>query len=320
MKRSGEAAGRRNACRAAAIVAVGLALNVGTLTRAYAVFSCIGDCNGNGAVAINELITLVNFNLGTNTDLSTCPSGIPAEITMPSQVTVARIIGAVNISLGSAPCGGGGGTCGDGTKNGTEDCDVGGTCLGGTNAGTHCTAESQCTGTGVCIGGAKAASACADASACPGGQCVHCVVQGGAAIPGDATHHCAANCTFETDITYNLEQGVLTQDGTGIASGSGAVVHGDTLTIPLALSGQSQQTLSAGKPSSDGKVPFVIKAASIKYPPIPVQNLACACVRGEPAKTCGGTIFEADGVTQALDCSDNFTAGASACTSAGKNP
>src|SRR5262249_44548091 len=175
-------------------------------------------------------------------------------------------------------------------------------------------------GTGVCIGGAKAASACADASACPGGQCVHCVVQGGAAIPGDATHHCAANCTFETDITYNLEQGVLTQDGTGIASGSGAVVHGDTLTIPLALSGQSQQTLSAGKPSSDGKVPFVIKAASIKYPPIPVQNLACACVRGEPAKTCGGTIFEADGVTQALDCSDNFTAGASVCTSAGKNP
>src|SRR5262249_24351009 len=34
-------------------------------------------------------------------------------------------------------------TCGNGVVEPGEDCDNGGTCVGGTNAGTHCTAESQ---------------------------------------------------------------------------------------------------------------------------------------------------------------------------------
>src|SRR5262249_8782918 len=183
------------------------------------------------------------------------------------------------------------------------------------------TMESQCMGNGVCVGGPHAESSCASDDTCTGGKCTHCVTHGGAAIPNDPqSRTCAANCTFETNITYNLLQGMLTQDGSAIASGSGAVVHGDTLTIPLALSGQSRQTISAGKQNADGTIPFIIKAASIQYPAIAVQNLACACVRGEPAKTCGGTIFEADGMTAAVDCSDNFTAGASVCGAAGKPP
>src|SRR5262245_48223972 len=35
--------------------------------------SCIGDCNGNGTVAVNELVTGVNILLGRLT-LSACPS------------------------------------------------------------------------------------------------------------------------------------------------------------------------------------------------------------------------------------------------------
>src|SRR5207249_1342666 len=103
--------------------------------------------------------------------------------------------------------------CGNGTTDAGEDCDNGGTCLGGDNAGTHCTAESQCMGHGVCVGGPKAFVACADDSACPSGKCLHCVPQGG--------DGCAANCTEEIQmntITYNLEQGMLTDDMTGIKS------------------------------------------------------------------------------------------------------
>ena len=77
--------------------------------------------------------------------------------------------------------------CGNGIIEAAEDCDDGGTCIGGTNAGTHCTAESECRGNGVCIGGSKRETACAAAGDCPGGSCVHCVPQGG--------DGCAANCT-----------------------------------------------------------------------------------------------------------------------------
>jgi hypothetical protein len=314
MKRSGEPGWHRSGGRVAAIALVGVTLGLGTLPRgAYGAFTCTGDCNGNDAVSLTEAITLIDFALGTKTDLSTCPSGIPADVTMASQVTVATIIQAVNIMIDPNKCVvGPPGVCGDGVVNTGEDCDVGGTCLGGTNAGTHCTAPDQCMGSGVCIGGSHAEAACTSDDNCSGGKCVHCVTQGGAAIAGDSTHTCAANCTFETQIPYNLQQGVLDTNG-NLTGGSGATVHGDTLTIPLALSGQSAQTISAGKQNADGSIPFIIKAASIQYPAIPVQTLACACVRGEAAKTCGGTLFELDGKTQSTDCTDGFTAGASVC-------
>ena len=38
--------------------------------------------------------------------------------------------------------------CGDGVVEPPEDCDDGGICIGGSNAGTHCIAESECIGNG----------------------------------------------------------------------------------------------------------------------------------------------------------------------------
>src|SRR6266446_3187612 len=143
--------------RGAALALVSLMLGSGTFARgAYAAFTCVGDCNGNTVVAVNELIVLVNYALGARTDCSTCPSGLPSNITCPSGITVSVIIAAVNIALGNARCSAAPTptpapvACGNGVVNAGEDCDLGGTCLGGTNAGTHCTAESQCTGHGVC--------------------------------------------------------------------------------------------------------------------------------------------------------------------------
>ena len=66
--------------------------------------SCVGDCDGDGSVMVDELIQLVNFALGNTTECSTCADGIPAGVTCPSGVTIAVIIQGVNHALSG--CGG----------------------------------------------------------------------------------------------------------------------------------------------------------------------------------------------------------------------
>jgi len=61
--------------------------------------SCVGDCDGSGAVTVNELITLVNIDLGT-AQSSTCSHGIPSG----GSVDITLIIQAVDNALNG--CGG----------------------------------------------------------------------------------------------------------------------------------------------------------------------------------------------------------------------
>ena len=190
--------------------------------------------------------------------------------------------------------------CGDGTVNGDEECDDGGICTGGMNAGQPCTAESDCTGSGICVDGVKNATGCAADADCPGGACVHCKPFGG--------DGCAANCTTEADVVLNFLPGRVSGGMLGPGT-SGAMVFG-SITVPLPLSGQ--QILTVGK-RRNGNIPGVIKADRVNIPRISVSGIGCACVRAVPAKTCGGTLFEPDGVTLSTGCSDGFTAGASAC-------
>ena len=56
--------------------------------------SCVGDCDGNGDVTVNELITLVNIALGYAPP-SACPNGVPSG----RQVNIALIVQAVNNAL-----------------------------------------------------------------------------------------------------------------------------------------------------------------------------------------------------------------------------
>jgi hypothetical protein len=198
--------------------------------------------------------------------------------------------------------------CGDGVVDGDDECDLGGTCIGGSAAGTACH-----------VGDAT----------CTGGTCTTFGGQG-----------CAANCTTEHDVPYSLVPGEL--DGLNVVPGtSGVAIASDFLSIPLPLGAtcnggdnanqpcttndecpggtcvQSQQVLTVGK-ERNGQIPVVVKAASVKYPGIPVSTLACGCIHGIASKTCGGTLFEPDGHTLSDNCTPGFSDGDSVC--AGKSP
>ena len=195
--------------------------------------------------------------------------------------------------------------CGDGVVDTGEDCDLGGTCIGGSAAGTACHV-----GDATCTGGA-------------------CTTFGGKG--------CAANCTNEHDVPFPLVPGQL--DGLSVVPGtSGVAIASDFLSIPLPFGNvcaggdnanqactsaadcpggtctASKQVLTVGK-EVNGQIPFVVKAASVVFPGIPVSTLACGCIHGIESKTCGGTFFEADGKTLSPNC----TTGYSKCTTAACN-
>jgi hypothetical protein len=170
--------------------------------------------------------------------------------------------------------------CGDGVVDAGEDCDDGGTCIGGPAAGTAChVGDSTCTGGGICktFGGKG----------------------------------CAANCTSEHDIVFQMVPGTLPQGsqilnpGTSGVSVQPSALPIGVLSLPLA---NGQEVLTVGKMGADGKIPVVVKAASVNFPPIQVQNLACGCIRGVPAKTCGGTVVEPNG-TLSTDCTVGYATG-----------
>jgi len=61
-------------------------------TVTFSPFPCPGDCNRDGQVAVNEIITAVNIALGNQT-LDTCPN---ADITGDQRVTINELITFVN--------------------------------------------------------------------------------------------------------------------------------------------------------------------------------------------------------------------------------
>lgn len=258
---------------------------------------CFGDCNGDRQVTVNEIITLVNITLGTVPCCIACASaGDPFSTQTPEIIVIPGIIDAINNALFGCPPDNGSNVCGDGQVSSDEECDDGGICIGGSNAGTTCTADAQCNGNGACDDGSKLGYACSADTDCPDGRCVRCKTFGG--------DGCAANCTNETEIDFPLVSGVATGDAVDVLHGtSGAVIHGGVLTIPLPFTGGEK--VMVGKPGPDGSVPFVIKAASVHIAKVEVSTLGEACVRAVALQTCGGTVFEADG-TQSPSCGLGF--------------
>jgi hypothetical protein len=270
--------------RLVAVTVFGCVMTVAMPERASA--QCVGDCDGMGSVTVDEIVTMVNIALGTG-NIDACNAG---DSDGSGTITVDEIISATNNALNGCPMVA---VCGNGIAGPGEDCDDGGICIGGANAGTACSGEEDCQGNGICEGGIRVGTMCASDDDCPSSRCIHCKPFGG--------DGCAANCTTEKTIAFDLVPGVT--DGFDIALGtSGVVVFSAFLTIPLEL--QGSLTLTVGE-ERDGQIPAVVKTVDVHFPAIPVVSFACACVKGAIPKTCGGVGFLEDGTTLSPDCTDD---------------
>src|SRR5262245_30713613 len=99
---------------------------------------CACDCNEDGSVVINELVTCVNISLG-NAQVSTCPLG---DRNQSGAVEINELILGVNAANGG-PCGSvTPGACGNGTTDTAagEECDDGNS-FGGDGCAGNCTNE-----------------------------------------------------------------------------------------------------------------------------------------------------------------------------------
>jgi len=93
------ASGRQDSISSALVVVNGgLPTATATVTPTPTPISCVGDCDGSGDVTVNEIIILVNIDLGT-ADASACPHGIPSGET----VDVTLIVKAVGYALTTCP-------------------------------------------------------------------------------------------------------------------------------------------------------------------------------------------------------------------------
>ena len=127
MKRSGDAKWQRETYRILTTAALGLMLSIApSVVRA----KCAGDCNNTGKVTIDDILTMVNIALGS-ANVSVCT---PGDTNNDSHITIDEILAAVNNALTSCPVA----FCGNGITDAGEECDDGGICIGGSNAGTHC--------------------------------------------------------------------------------------------------------------------------------------------------------------------------------------
>jgi len=85
---------------AAATLATDTAGNDPMVQAALQMKLCTGDCNGDGAVTVDEILTMVNIVLGIE-DVSTC---LPGDANNDKMITVDEILTAVNNALKG--CGG----------------------------------------------------------------------------------------------------------------------------------------------------------------------------------------------------------------------
>lgn len=157
------------------------------------------------------------------------------------------------------------GYCGNRVIEGTEQCDDGGVCVDGADAGQPCRLSFDCAGDGRCV-----------------------------AVGGDG---CAANCTVETEVDLPLVSGSVAS-GDLVAGTSGLVVVGaDLVSYAVPTGGTLRLRVGAER---QHEVPVVIRADPAA-PAVPLGD-ACACIGAAVRKTCGGLLVEHDQRTPAIDC------------------
>jgi hypothetical protein len=157
------------------------------------------------------------------------------------------------------------GYCGNRVVEGTEQCDDGGVCVDGADAGQPCRLSFDCEGDGQCV-----------------------------AVGGDG---CAANCTVETEVDLPLISGSV-RDG-DLADGTSGLVVVGTGAAPYAVPFGGTLRLRVGG-ERQHEVPVVIRARP-DVPAVPLDD-GCACIGAAVRKTCGGLQIERDQRTPVVDC------------------
>jgi len=76
-----------------------MASGMPTMTPTLAPLPCVGDCNHDHAVTVDELLTMVNVALGS-ADVSTCVSG---DANHDAMITIDEILAAVGYALAACP-------------------------------------------------------------------------------------------------------------------------------------------------------------------------------------------------------------------------
>lgn len=237
---------------------------------------CPCDCNRDFSVTVDEIVRAVTAALTGGVDCRDEPCFLEGPI------TVDYIITCINAALTGCPT----------SSDAGEECDDGGYCIGGQNAGSACTSEDECIGDGACFGGVNDLRGCDGSDDCPGGSCRKCRPYGG--------DGCAANCTAEADRECLLAP---LDTSPPFPVGSRTSILAPVINLPpLPLVGT--QVFTTGK-VIDAATPFVLKSAGVNLAAIDVSGIACACPRGAEARTCGGTIFDADGAASA-NCTPGF--------------
>lgn len=83
----------------AVVTTIPVGLNPVAVAVAPAGSGCTGDCDGNGRVTINELLTMVNIALG-NADVGTC---LPGDANHDGTIDVSEILAAIDNALTGCP-------------------------------------------------------------------------------------------------------------------------------------------------------------------------------------------------------------------------
>lgn len=208
--------------------------------------ACAGDCDRSGAVSVAEAVVCASIASGSAA-LTSCRQ---CDADGDGVVTRGEVGTATAHAIGQCP---NLGVCGNGVQENVEECDDGGTCVGGTAAG----------------------SACAAATDCPQGACLP--------FGGDG---CAANCTPESDVLFDLVTGQVTDtgpvDGTSVLESRTGTLVGSPPAVQqtYAFPANGRLVLTVGKTRS-GQRPVVVRAnglsstASLEG----LTGTVCACVR-----------------------------------------
>jgi cysteine-rich repeat protein len=246
------------------MLAVVLAVGVLALPRDGRAQPCVGDCDGDGTVAINEVITCVNIGLEL-LPLANCTA---CDGNGDGAVAINEIITSVNIGLGLLPCGGGvtptigpptpthtpvpgEAICGNGVMEAGEECDDGNN-WGGDGCAKNCTNE---TPRRVFF---------EDRLTVPAAMRSRATVQTGA-LP------VAVRLSGSQVYTTGTARNEVVRDPAG-----------NVITNP-------------------GEIPVVVPEDQIAFDPVSVPGLVCACVRGVIAEEFFGPGNAGDGV---IGCGD----------------